>query len=110
MSEELGLVYVGLGAEHPFLGRAMAEERTYGDETASAIDLAVRHLVDDAHNEALSLLGEQRPALDALAGALLQHETLREEQITAILGRVAGVPKGEGREPVIGAADASSIS
>jgi len=85
MSEELGPVYFGLGEEHPFLGRVMAQERSYGDETASAIDAAVQRLVDGAHQHAVELLREHRHQLDAMAQSLLQQETLTAGDVQGIL-------------------------
>ena len=91
MSNELGPVYFGLGEEHPFLGRVMAQEHPYGDDTASAIDEAVRRLMDDAHDRALSILREHRPQLDAMADALLHSESLNGEQVQEILNKTVPV-------------------
>jgi ATP-dependent Zn protease len=41
-------------------------------------------MLDDSYAEATRLLGEQRPALDALAQALLEHETLDEQEILQV--------------------------
>jgi cell division protease FtsH len=46
----------------------------------------VRRIVDECYSEALSLLREHRDKLDALANALLEHETLDEEGIHAAVG------------------------
>jgi cell division protease FtsH len=85
MSEELGPVYFGLGEEHPFLGRVMTQERPYGDATASAIDAAVQHLVDGAHDRAVAILREHRSRLDTMATTLLQQETLNAADVQKIL-------------------------
>ncbi len=85
MSEELGPVYLGVGEEHPFLGRVMAQERAYGDQTASAVDAAVQRLVEHAHQRASELIAQHRAALDGLARALLQQETLHGSEVRAVL-------------------------
>jgi cell division protease FtsH len=58
--------------------------RPYSDDTARLIDAEVRRMLDDSYAEATRLLGEQRPALDALAQALLEHETLDEQEILQV--------------------------
>jgi cell division protease FtsH len=98
MSEELGPVYFGLGEENPFLGRVMAQERSYGDETASAIDTAVEHLIAGAHDRAVQLLRDHRHQLDTMAQTLLHQETLSAADVQAILAETApvvGEPAGD---------------
>jgi len=57
------------------------------EETHRLVDDEVRKLVSDAHDEVLALLEENRIKLDALAQALLEHETL--DQVDAY--RAAGI-------------------
>jgi len=44
--------------------------------TQRAVDDEVRRIVDEARQDVTTLLTEHRPQLDALANALLEHETL----------------------------------
>ncbi|MEU3775603.1 ATP-dependent zinc metalloprotease FtsH [Streptomyces sp. NPDC032472] len=46
--------------------------------TLDAVDVEMRRIVDECYAEACRLLREHRPKLDALAEALLEHETLDE--------------------------------
>jgi cell division protease FtsH len=55
-------------------------------ETHRLIDQEVRKLVDDAYEEVLQVLGDNRPKLDALAQALLERETLDEAEVYAAAG------------------------
>jgi cell division protease FtsH len=57
-------------------------------ETQKLVDDEVRRIVEDAHREVISLLGDNRDKLDSLAHALLEHETLDEDDAYA----AAGVP------------------
>jgi cell division protease FtsH len=57
--------------------------------TQQRVDDEVRRIVDEAHQEVVALLKENRSKLDSLAGALLEHETLDEEDAYA----AAGVPR-----------------
>jgi cell division protease FtsH len=59
-------------------------QRNYSEETAREIDRAVRAITDVAFNRAVSILKENRHALDRGARELLQKETLSEEEIAGI--------------------------
>ena len=59
-------------------------------DTQALIDVEVRRIIDEAHREVTALLQDHRDKLDALAAALLEHETLDEEAAYA----AAGVPRG----------------
>ena len=58
-------------------------------ETQRLVDEEVRRIVADAHEEVIALLQDNRQKLDSLANALLEHETLDEEDAYA----AAGVPR-----------------
>jgi cell division protease FtsH len=54
--------------------------------TQKMVDDEVRRIVDEAHREVVKLLTENREKLDALAKALLEHETLDEDDAYAAAG------------------------
>ena len=54
--------------------------------TQQLVDDEVRRIVDEAHDDVVALLRENRSKLDALATALLEHETLDEEDVYAAAG------------------------
>jgi cell division protease FtsH len=58
-------------------------------ETLELVDTEIRRIVDDAHHAVTALLAEHREALDRLARALLEHETLDEAQARAAAGLAA---------------------
>jgi len=86
MSERLGAVALAQRSD-AFLDPAEAEAATvggwrpYSDDTARLIDAEVRRILDESYAEAARLLRQQRHELDALANALLEHETLDEQEI-----------------------------
>ncbi len=94
MSDALGPISVlprdGSG---PFLPGA-AE---VAPETRKLVDDEVRRIVAEAHDEVVTLLTENRARLDALASALLEHETLDEDDAYAAAGvtRPQATPAGE---------------
>src|SRR5690606_7278809 len=53
----------------------------------------VRNLIEAAHTEAWSILSEYRDALDALATALLERETLHRTDLELILADVVKRPR-----------------
>jgi cell division protease FtsH len=55
-------------------------------ETQRLVDDEVRRIVDDSQKEVISLLQQNRGKLDSLAAALLEHETLDEEDAYAAAG------------------------
>ena len=88
MAPEVGLVALGGGEEGNFLeaGFAPGQERPYGEETARAIDAAVRRIIDECYARALDLLTRERARLDALTEALLREESLDDRQMLEITG------------------------
>ena len=89
MSEKLGPVTFQLGKSHPFLGQEMTEPRDFSEETAKLIDEEVRRIIVEAEEKAEQMLSESRDRLDRLAEALLEHETLSNEEINDLLGRIS---------------------
>jgi cell division protease FtsH len=59
-------------------------------ETQRIIDEEVHRIVDQAHREVVALLEENREKLDSLAHALLEHETLDEDDAYAAAGVAHG--------------------
>ena len=54
--------------------------------TRELVDAEVRRLVEDCYRQALDTLRAHRPQLDTLTGALLEHETLDEDDAYAAAG------------------------
>ena len=88
MSEELGPITYEK-APHSFLGTEQApvpyQERAYSEETAREIDAAVKSIVDGAFQRTVNLLRAQRTTLEHGARLLLEHETLDENDLAALL-------------------------
>lgn len=96
MSEKLGTLVLGTRHENPFLGRDYGENRDYSEEVARMIDDEVRSIVDEQHRRATDILTEYRSQLDAIAAALLEHETLDREELLALM---RGEPMPERKLP-----------
>jgi len=73
-----------------FLGEGAAAFRTrdYSDDTAREIDTAVRAIVQNAFDNALAILDEERDALEKGARQLLEKETLAEAELQALYDEI----------------------
>jgi cell division protease FtsH len=66
----------------PFLSGAAEVSQ----ETQKLVDDEVRRIVESSHKEVVALLEKNRAKLDSLATALLEHETLDEDDAYAAAG------------------------
>jgi cell division protease FtsH len=85
MSDQLGPVALGRQQGNVFLGRDIAAERDFSEETAASIDEEVRHLVDVAYQRAKEVLLSNRRVLDQLADMLVEKETVDSEELQNLL-------------------------
>jgi cell division protease FtsH len=60
-------------------------ERNYSEQTAREIDAAVKSIVDEAFRRTVNLLRAQRGRLERGARLLLEHETLDETDLAALV-------------------------
>jgi cell division protease FtsH len=92
MSEKLGPVAYGEKDGQPFLGKELGHQANYSGQIALMIDTEIRALIDEAHDEALEILADNRAVLEELADALIEHETVEKENLQAILDKVVPRP------------------
>ena len=85
MSKKLGMVLYGEGDEYVFLGKDLAQGKTYSEQTAQEIDTEVRRLVDEGYQRASKLIIDNRDKLELIANALLEYETLDGQQVQDIV-------------------------
>jgi cell division protease FtsH len=84
MSRRVGPVALGHRSETVFLGRGVADRRPYSQTTAEAVDDEIRALIDAAAGRAREILVAHRGALDRLARALVEQETLSGAELEAV--------------------------
>src|SRR5579885_466313 len=89
MSSELGNVTYERDSRTFLGGPGHMEwhERQYSEATAREIDNVVKRIVDDAFARATALLRGQREVLDRGAHALLEKETLTEQDLLELTGK-----------------------
>ena len=84
MSERIGTVCFDSGHEEVFIGRTMAQGRSYSETVAAKIDEEIKRVVGEAGARCRHLLETHRAQLDAVANYLLQHETMEREEFVAV--------------------------
>jgi cell division protease FtsH len=84
MSRRVGLVSVLPSSSEIY--SVSSDWGATSEATKELVDSEVRALIDECHTAAIDRLGRSRQRLDALAGALLEHETLDEGEAYAAIG------------------------
>ena len=84
MSERIGTVCFDSGHEEVFIGRTMAQGRSYSETVAAEIDEEIKRVVGEAGARCRHLLETHRAQLDAVANYLLQHATMEREEFVAV--------------------------
>ena len=87
MSEVLGTITFGSGQEEVFLGRDIAQQRDFSEETASVIDTEVKKIVDTAYQKAIKILTENINKLHDVAGVLLEKEKIDGPEFEEIMSK-----------------------
>jgi len=97
MSDKLGPLSFGNKEEQIFLGKEIAHPREYSEATAVEIDKEVRRIVTESYGIAKKVLEENFDALNIVAEALLERETLSGDEIKIIMngGTLPPLPKPE---------------
>jgi cell division protease FtsH len=82
---EMGPLTFGKKEEQIFLGREISQHRDYSEDTAVRIDKEVKELVDSANDIARKVVSDNNQVLHNMASALLERETIVEEDIKNII-------------------------
>jgi cell division protease FtsH len=92
MSQRLGLASFEQSGAPSLYPSGLSERRPYSEQTAQLIDSEVVELLAESRERVRATLVDKRDLLDALAHALLEHETLDRRALDALIReRSAGV-------------------
>jgi cell division protease FtsH len=91
----LGMIAYGDNSDTVFLGREITRNHAYSEETARKIDAEISRIVETQYARAKEIILGHREALDKIAAALLEYETIEGKHVMEIL------QFGEIRSPVI---------
>ena len=92
---DLGPIALGDNQDTVFLGRDITRSQHVSEDTARRIDLAVSEILNGQYQRAQKIIGEHREALDKIANALLEYETIEGKHVLEIL------KEGEIKSPVV---------
>ena len=84
MSEKVGTITLDLEQGEVFLGRDFTQEKSYSETTANLIDQEVERIIKDAYVSAKKILKDNINKLHAVAGVLIEKETINEEEFEQI--------------------------
>jgi len=84
MSDKLGTVVFDNNSNEVFIGRSMAQARTYSEEVAGQIDAEIRAIIDGAYERCRVILSEKQDTLVKVAEYLLEHETMSAEEFQRV--------------------------
>ncbi|WP_026016600.1 ATP-dependent zinc metalloprotease FtsH [Catenovulum agarivorans] len=87
LSETLGPILYADEEGEVFMGRSSAKSKSMSDETAKAIDVEVRSVLDRNYQLAESLLNENIDILHTMKDALMKYETIDAKQIDDLMAR-----------------------
>jgi cell division protease FtsH len=94
LSDKLGPITYGEEEGEVFLGRAVTSRKEMSEETAAAIDLEIKAIVERNYQQAKKILEKNRSKLRTMADALITYETLDSKQIDDIMaGKKPRKPK-----------------
>jgi cell division protease FtsH len=85
MSDKLGRVRYQANEQEVFLGHAVTQTQNVSEATAQIIDQEVRRLIEEAEAQAKRILTEHLDDLNTVAKALLEYETLSNDEIAQVL-------------------------
>jgi cell division protease FtsH len=83
---DFGLMTLDTDDEQPFLGYEISQARGHSEASAAQVDAKVQQLLQDRYNFTQNCLTERRAALDTLVSALMEHETVTQEEMEKIIG------------------------
>ncbi len=85
MSPKLGPMVFGEQQDQVFLGKSLGHERNYGEGVAELIDKEMHDLVTTAYDDVIRMLEEHRDALNHMAAALMEVETINHKQVENLI-------------------------
>jgi cell division protease FtsH len=85
MSDAVGPVFYEHRTEHPFLGQRLASDSSLGDAASNLVDAEVQRALAAAAADASALVQQHRGMLDRLVAALIERETVEQEELRTLL-------------------------
>ncbi len=84
MSDKIGPVALEATGGRALFGQNVGE-KDYSDTVGLSIDNEVSKIMNDSYERALQIINDKRPALEAISKALIEAETLEQDEYEKIL-------------------------
>lgn len=84
----LGPIHFKGEREHIFLGRDVAEDKNYSEETSAKIDKEVSLFIKEAIEVSEKIIRENKELLEKVAKRLIEKESLEREEYEKIIGKI----------------------
>jgi cell division protease FtsH len=85
MSDKLGPLRYTDNQQEVFLGHAITQRQNMSEETAKLIDEEIRRIVTASQAKAWEVLGAHTKELEAVAQALMEHETISGDECSTVM-------------------------
>ncbi len=82
---DLGPIAMGENQDTVFLGRDITRSQHISEDTARRVDAAVSEIINGQYQRAQQIISEHRTALDKIAQALIEHETIEGKHVMEIM-------------------------
>lgn len=94
MSERMGPVVYAENEGEVFLGRSVTQTKHVSERTMQEVDAEIRRIIDEQYQIARDLIEKNRDKMEAMTKALLDWETIDQDQIADIMaGKSPRPPK-----------------
>jgi cell division protease FtsH len=94
MTDELGPMVYAENEGEVFLGRSVTKTTSMSEETMRKVDAVIRRIIDEQYTIARKHIEDNKDKMHAMAGALLEWETIDSDQIDDIMsGKPPRAPK-----------------
>ena len=87
LSNKMGPMLYAEEEGEVFLGRSMSKAKHMSDDTARAIDVEIKSLIDRNYDRAENILKENIDVLHTMKDALMKYETIDAKQIDDLMAR-----------------------
>ena len=80
MSEKVGLINYDTDDNEVFIGRDLAQTRSYGESVATVIDSEIKRIIDECYDKARNIIKEYEDVLHKCANLLLEKEKIAKDE------------------------------
>ena len=80
MSEKVGMIHYGNEGDEVFIGRDLAQTRSYGENVATSIDGEIKRIIDECYDRARQIILAHEAILHRCCELLIEKEKIGQEE------------------------------